>query len=353
VRSITSRIVRLEAYALLIIWLLVVILFSILEPEAFANWENFKTIFSSQTVPLMLTLALVVGLSAGEFDLSVGAVMAFTQTLTAYLTTAHGWGILPVIVAMLATGLAVGALNSFLVVRVGVQSIVVTLGMSAVLLGLSIGIASPEARPVTAQGFIDLVNHKWLGLPLAWYMALALTFGVYYLMEQTPLGRYIRFVGGSPEIARLNGVRVDAVRTFALIASALIAASAGVLVAGLQAASDVNSGTTILLPAFAGAFLGATAILPGYFNAWGSFIAVYFVVTGTTGLQLVGFAGWVEEMFYGIALIVAVAAAQLVARTVRPRRRAGDAEDAGPDPSDGGDDDVAGTPAPRLASRDA
>lgn len=339
----TTRWLRgpLDAYALIVVWLLVVVLFSILEPDTFATWRNFKTIFSSQTVPLLLTLALVVSLSAGEFDLSVGAMMAFTQTMTAYLTTVHGWAIGPVIITMIAAGVVVGLFNAFFTVRVGVESLVVTLGVSAVLLGLSIGIASPEARPVGAEGFIEFVNHKWLGLPIAWYMALAATIAVYYLLEQTPLGRYIRFVGGSRDVARLNGVRVGAVRTFALTASAVISASAGLLLAGLQGAADISAGTAVLLPAFAGAFLGATAILPGRFNAWGSFVAVYFVVTGTTGLQLVGFAGWVEQLFYGVALILAVAAAQLVSQrsSASRRRPRGTRSDAGspkgryPDPA--------------------
>lgn len=76
----------------------------------------------------------------------------------------------------------------------------------------------------------------------------------------------------------------------------------------------------MLLPAFAAAFLGETAIRPGQFNVWGSFVAVYFLVTGVTGLELLGVSGWVEQVFYGLALVLAVTIVQLISLV---RRRHG------------------------------
>lgn len=303
-----------EPYGLVLAWGIAVIVFTVLEPNTFPTVRNFQIIFSSQTVLLILTLALVISLSAGEFDLSVGAVLGITQTLTAYLTLSHGWPIGPVIVFMLAIGIAIGLINALFIVRFGVSSLVMTLGMSTLLLGLSIGIASPEARGIGSQSYVDFVNHLWLGLPLAWYFALLLTVAIYYMFDHTPLGRYIRFVGANREVARLTGLPVDRIRVFALVASSAVSVFAGLMLVGLQGAADITAGTTFLLPAFAGAFLGATAITPGRFNAWGSFAAVYFLVTGITGLELWGLSGWVEEVFYGGSLIVAVTLSQLLAR---------------------------------------
>jgi ribose transport system permease protein len=91
-----------------------------------------------------------------------------------------------------------------------------------------------------------------------------------------------------------------------------------VLYAGQTSAADPSSGATFLLPAFAATFLGATTILPGRFNPWGTLIAVYFLVTGVTGLQLLGAESFVQQLFYGGALVVAVA---LTALTRRRRTR--------------------------------
>ena len=111
---------------------------------------------------------------------------------------------------------------------------------------------------------------------------------LWYFLEYTALGRRLLFVGRSRSVARLSGIRVGRMRWGALVASATIAAAAGVLYAGITGAADPVSGASFLLPAFAAAFLGATSIVPGRFNPWGSFIAVYFLVTGITGLTLFG-----------------------------------------------------------------
>ena len=107
-------------------------------------------------------------------------------------------------------------------------------------------------------------------------------------------------------------------RALALITTALICTIAGIMQAGVVGAADPGGGPPYLLPAFAGAFLGQTVINPGRFSPWGVFVATYFLVTGITGLQLLGGAGWVQDVFYGGALVIAVTLAQLVAR----RRRA-------------------------------
>ena len=118
-------------------------------------------------------------------------------------------------------------------------------------------------------------------------------------------------------MARLAGIRVDAIRAGSLIASATLSALGGVVLAGTLGSADPNVGGSYLLPAFAAVFLGATAISPGRFNPWGTFIAVYFLVTGVTGLNLLGLTGWVEQVFYGASLIVAVTFSHLATRRRR------------------------------------
>jgi ribose transport system permease protein len=112
-------------------------------------------------------------------------------------------------------------------------------------------------------------------------------------------------------VARLSGVRVGRVRFAALLASGALAAAAGVLSAGEQGGADPSSGAALLLPAFAAAFLGATSVVPGRFNPWGTLVAAYFLATGVTGLQILGVESFVQQLFYGGALIVAVALTRL------------------------------------------
>jgi ribose transport system permease protein len=123
-------------------------------------------------------------------------------------------------------------------------------------------------------------------------------------------------VGRGRNVARLSGMNVSRIRWGALIASGFISALAGVVYAGTNGSADPSSGQAFLLPAFAAAFLGATAIMPGRFNPWGAVIATYFLVTGITGLQLLGVASFVQQLFYGGALVMAVALSQIARRRV-------------------------------------
>lgn len=302
-----------DRYGLLIAWAIVFAVFSILLPDTFFRIENFQTILGSQAVLLVLTLGLIVPLTVNEFDLSVAGVINITVVVMGYLNGVHGWPLAASLLAVLVLALAVGAVNAVLTVRIGIQSIIVTLGMGTLLQGLALGI-NASAVPNIAQPLVDVMRARFLGIQIAFYCGLALTIVAWYVYSHTPLGRHLYFVGAGRDVARLAGLRVDAIRIGALLTSSLAAALAGVMLVGLLGAADPNVGPSFLLPAFAAAFLGATVLKPGRFNPWGTFVAVYFLVTGITGLQLFGLSSWVENVFYGGSLVIAVAIAQIFRR---------------------------------------
>ncbi len=99
-----------------------------------------------------------------------------------------------------------------------------------------------------------------------------------------------------------------------MVSSGIIGAGAGALYVGTLGGADPTSGLTFLLPAFAAAFLGATSIVPGRFNPWGTMVAVYFLVTGITGLVILGMESFVQDLFYGGALVIAVVLSQVARR---------------------------------------
>lgn len=296
--------------------IVVVVVFSVLRPDTFATEDNLTTILSTQAIPLLLALGLIPALAASEYDLSIGGVMGLSLVLCGYLNINAGWPIGAAVAVALAAGVAVGAINVFFIIGLGIESIVVTLGMGTLLAGAALAVSSLPLTGVS-QPLIDVSRSKLFGIQLVFYYGLLLTVALWYILAHTPLGRYLYFVGEGRNVARLSGLRVDAIRGLALIAGSTLAALAGVLQAGLLGGSDPTVGPSMLLPAFAAAFLGGTAIVPGRFNAWGAFIAVYFLASGIVGLQLLGLSGWIEQVFYGAALILAVAASQLLSRSAR------------------------------------
>jgi ribose transport system permease protein len=231
----------------------------------------------------------------------------------AVLNVTIGWPLLAAIAAALVVGIAIGALNAFLVLYFRINSLIVTLGMGTFLHGITLWISGSN----TISG-VDFAIAQWVivnrifGIPLAFYYALILAAIIWYVLTYTAAGQRLLFVGRGREVARLSGIRVDQVRAVTFICSGILGAVAGVLSVGTLGATDPNSGLTYLLPAFAAAFLGATSITPGRFNPIGSVIAVYFLVTGITGLSILGISTFVQDLFYGGALVIAVVLSQLV-----------------------------------------
>jgi ribose transport system permease protein len=305
----------LERWALLFAWIAVVILFSLIKPDTYPTSGNFQTIFGSQAVLLMLTLGLILPLTTGDFDLSIASNMSLTSMLIAVLNVNHGWAILPAVVAGLLAAILVGVINGALVVLIGIDSFIVTLGTGTVLLGIVQWISNATDVTGTSQVLTTwTIGHRIGGISLIFYYGVAATLILFYVFEYTPLGRRLLFVGRGRSVSRLSGLRVSRIRWGSFVCCGLFAGLAGIMYAGSLGGADPASGQTFLLPAFAAAFLGATAVYPGRFNPIGTFIAVYFLVSGITGLQLLGVQNFVQQLFYGGALVIAVALSTLARR---------------------------------------
>lgn len=303
----------LDRFGILLAWLIVAIVFSVLEPSSFFTAASVSTIFGSQAVLLILSLALLVPLTVGEFDLSVTGSMSMANILIGFLNIQHGWPIGAAVLVALGWGLMIGLVNVVFVMFFRVESIVVTLGSGTLWIGVGYGLQPSNLAGVT-DVLVNVTRTNLLGLPLAFWYGLGLTVLAWYVFSYTPLGRYLYFVGANRQVSRLSGIPVSGIRAGSLIVSAVVSAGAGVVLAGTLDASSPSISAAYLLPAFAAVFLGATAITPGRFNPWGTFIAVYFLITGITGLEYYGLSGWIEDVFYGASLVLAVALSRLAAR---------------------------------------
>ncbi|MCM2293888.1 ABC transporter permease [Allorhizobium sp. BGMRC 0089] len=302
-----------ERFALVGVWLLLIVIFGALMPDSFLSWRSFSTMFGSQAVLVVLTLAIILPLTSGDFDLSAASVLTMSSMMVAVLNVKLGWPIVPVLVVALASGVAIGALNAFFVLYFRIHSLIVTLGIGTFVNGLILWISSSQTISGVSMGLVQwVIINRFLGIPLAFFYALILSALIWYGLEYTIAGRKLLFVGRGRDVARLNGIPVERVRAASFLLSGLISAFGGILYAGMTGSADPLSGLNLLLPAFAAAFLGATTLAPGRFNAFGAVISVYFLVTGITGLTMLGADAYVQNLFYGGALVIAVSLSQLV-----------------------------------------
>lgn len=302
-----------ERFALVGAWLLLIIIFGALMPDSFLSWRSFSTLFGSQAILVVLTLAIIIPLTSGDFDLSGASTLTMSCMLIAVLNVKLGWPIVPVILIALLSGIIIGAVNAFFVLYFRIHSLIVTLGVGTFVNGLILWVSNSQTISGVSMDLVKwVIINRLFGIPLAFFYAMILAAVIWYALEFTIAGRKLLFVGRGREVSRLNGINVDRVRAASFILSGLISAFAGILYAGMTGSADPLSGLNLLLPAFAAAFLGATTISPGRFNAFGAVIAVYFLVTGITGLTMLGANAYVQNLFYGGALVIAVSLSQLV-----------------------------------------
>jgi len=310
-RSIGARLIP---YTLLGVLGVEYLIFVAINPSTFLTTNALSTILSSQAPLLIATLGLMVVLISQEFDLTIGANLVFVDVLVAALTAKEGLPLGLAVVIAVGLGTLVGVANALLVVRVGIDSFIVTLGMSTLLTGITLWAAGSTIISDVPEPLITVAGTQIAGIPLVVFYGLGLAAVLWYVLSHRPVGRYLYFVGANQEVARLAGIRSDRIKFGAFITSAFIASLAGLMQAGTVGSADPSAGSSFLLPAFAAAFLGATAVRVGKFNVWGTVIASYLLFTGITGLALLGQTGWVQDAFNGFALLIAVTAARLARR---------------------------------------
>jgi ribose transport system permease protein len=302
-------------FSILVVWAALIIVYSLTEPALFPHTGTYQTIFGSQQPLVFMTMALMCTIVVGEFvDLSVPAVFGFAATILPVLVVNDGWGVWPATLVAIVAAVLVGLVQGILVVKLNVNTIVVTLGMSTLLEGVSLWMSNESTISGLPASFGAIANKDVGGLPVDFYYGLALVAIFAYILWATPLGRHMRFVGASREVSRLSGVRVDRIRLGSFVFAGLLSGIGGVIAAAAIGGYDATTADSYLLPVFAAVFLSTAIIEPGRFNPLGTLLGIYFLATGILGLQLLGLQAWVSQVFYGGILVVAVTISTLLRR---------------------------------------
>jgi ribose transport system permease protein len=303
-----------EASLLPIAFALLIAGFGWARPDTFFQWSNFTTIFGLNAVGLVLVMALLVPLTNGDLDLSVAETAGLTSVLVGWLNVNHGWGIVPSILAGLAVGLVCGIVNGLIIVSFDVNPFIITLATGSVMNGIAFWLPNQQTVPGISTKLTDwTVIHQFLGIPLDFWYGVVIMLIMWYLLTFTAFGQRALFVGQSREVARLSGFRVGSIRFSGFVIAGLIASISGIINDGVLGSATPGAGN-LLLSVYAAVFLGMTTIQPGRFNAIGAGISVFFLAVGVNGMNLLGAQTYVQSLFYGGILVVAVVASRLINR---------------------------------------
>lgn len=296
-----------ERFGIPAIFVAVFIAFSVTQSDTFLSAGNLRAIVASQSVVCVVALGLMIPLVTGDFDLSVGTV-AVAGSIVAASAMSDGWALLPACGLTLIFGIVCGVINGALVAYGGLNGLIATLGSSTVLTGLiSWHTNDLSITSGISPALSDLGTKNVVGIPGIALVAVALSIVVAYLTMATPFGRKLAAVGSSRAAARLVGVPVRRMIFTCFVGSALLGSLAGLLLVAQQGSGNpALSGFTLLLPALAAVYLGASAFLPGEFNVPGTVLGLLLVAVLVSGLTLAGASSWIQSVVQGLALIIAV-----------------------------------------------
>jgi ribose transport system permease protein len=308
----------LVRYGLLLVTVVLIILFTFLLPSTFLTALTFRSILSDQSIVALVSLAQMIPLAANKFDLSVGYGIGLAHILSIGFQVEAGlpWPVTVLLVC--AVGLAVGVMNGLLVEAAQIDSFIATLGTGSILYAISI--AYTGGQQIVGQlpgGFTAINDLMFFGVPAPAIYVVVLAVALWIAFEYLPIGRYIYAIGANPKAAELVGIRKSRFVVLAFAASGLITAFAGVVLGAKLQIGQSNVGPPYLLPSFVGALLGSTAFRLARVNVWGTIVAVILLSIGIAGIEQLGSSFYVEPLFNGTTLLIAVGLAGITSRRRR------------------------------------
>ncbi|MFS2012042.1 ABC transporter permease [Azospirillum sp. CT11-132] len=315
----------LPVYGLPILTVALIALFSLALPETFPTLLNLRSVLGEKSVIALLSLAAMIPMMAGRIDLTVGYGIVIWHVLAISLQTVYGLDWVSTVLIVLALGALLGAVNGALVEVAQIDSFIATLGTGTVIYAAALW--HTEGRQVIGPlppAFTALYATDLFGLPVPVFYVLAISLGLWIVADYLPVGRHLYAIGANPRAAALNGIRTRRCVIGAFVASGVLGALAGVLLAAKLRIGQASVGLEFLLPALVGAFLGSTTIKPGRVNVWGTLVGVLILAVGISGIQQFGGAFYVEPLFNGATLLVAIGLAAYAQRrraTVRHSHR--------------------------------
>lgn len=280
-----------------------------LNDKGFLDPNNLLNIVRQTAMIAVMAIAMTFVLSAGEIDLSVGAVAGLASVTTAMAIDVGGisFGV----AAGLATGIAVGVFNGLLTTRIGIPSFLTTLAMMGIAKGVAMWVSDTSAVPIIEPAYSWLFGGGSIGIIpvlLIWMVVLGVI--GHFVLKRTSFGRRVLATGGGETAARYSGIDTSSIKFRVLIMSSMAAALAGMLYAGRLQSGRFQLGEGDELSVIAAAVLGGTSLFGGYGTVIGTIVGALMIGLINNGLILMGLEFSQQLIARGGIIILAVALSQ-------------------------------------------
>ncbi|MGI4856084.1 MAG: ABC transporter permease [Janthinobacterium lividum] len=318
---VASRIVaQINRAGIFIVLLAMLAAFTWVQP-VFAKPNNLLDILQAVSVTALLAQGITISLAVGGFDLSVGSTAALGVMTSAYAQVVWQWGAVPTVLLVLAVGVAVGLLNTLLILWLRVPDLLATLGTSFLVGGLQL---IPSAGNSLSSGMMlsdgsTAPGHfaaafLWIGrarignhVPLPVLLLAVVAIALWVLMERTRWGRVMYAVGGNPLAAHLAGAPTARLRMAAYVLSGMLASLGGILLAARVGRGDVMTGASLLQDAFAAALIGFAVWNLRRPNILGTVVGAVFVGVLLNGLTMLDVPYYMQDFIKGMVLVASLA----------------------------------------------
>jgi ribose transport system permease protein len=298
--------------------LAIALLFAIFTPWTdgrFIQPANILSILNQGSVLTIMALGLTVVLILGDFDLSFSYLATFGGIFAVGLMAQSGLPVLLAIAIALAVCTAAGWFNGLMITKWGLHSVVATLGMSSLAMGMIyLYSGGNQISAGIPDSFLIIGREKVAGIPVPVLIALAAIIVMWMYLEHTVPGRKMHAVGGNVEAAYLSGVNVKRIRRTGFMLAGLMGGAGGIVLASILDIGHPQAANGMMVDGFTAVFLGAVTIKRGQFNVFGTAIGVILLSVIVNGVTMVGADIWVQYAVKGIVLITAVAASGFSAK---------------------------------------
>lgn len=321
-------VLRLRAFIALAV---VTLVFSVLSPE-FLTTGNLSILVKHVAINAILAIGMTFVILSGGIDLSVGSIVGFSGMVAGLLLSRglvltpfdivvypHAWF---VVVVALLSGMGIGAVNGWIVSRLGVAPFIATLGSMYVARGAALLMSGGATFPnLGGEASLGNTGFPWIGtanlvgVPVSVAVMAVLAGGAMFLASRTPFGRHIYAVGGNERAATLSGVRVAQVRLRVYVMSGFCAALVGVIIAAQLGAAHPATGSTFELNAIAAVVLGGTSLMGGRGTVGGTLIGAFVIGVLADGLVLLGVSEFWQMVVKGLVIVLAVVLDQFQKRS--------------------------------------
>jgi simple sugar transport system permease protein len=279
---------------------------------AFLSALNISSMFSFIPELGLIALGMTLLLTAGQFDLSVGAVFGFAPLLTFILANDQGVPLTVAAIIGFVGGTSVGLVNGILVTKAGISSFLVTLSTQLIVRGMALYISNGFPQPT-----LDV--HSWLQTPLVgtfdignieihagliWFVVLAVILS--YVLKQTRFGNWAMATGGNTEAARARGIKTDRVTILLFVLVSALTSIAGIISDLRVGSAYPDAGIGYELEVIAMAVVGGTSLFGGMGTILGTVIGVILLRSIRNGVILVGVPGLAYNIFVGGIILIAM-----------------------------------------------